>query len=1482
MNNSDAIAVIGFAARVPGAETAEEFWHNIKYGKCAIEIVDELVGNNAPDYVNKKFPLKDATCFDAAHFGISPAEAKMMDPQQRVFLEICWHALEHAGYGQSDDTFNTGVFACAGYNDYATKHVKPQSYQQGGAEYFRMLVNCDKDFIATKTAYHLNLKGPAICVQSACSSGLLAVHLAVQSLLQGESDMALAGGAAVCLDLDLGYAAEPGGPMSPTGKVAPFDASADGIIGGNGTAAVVLKRLDDAIENGDTIHAVIHATAANNDGADKAGLAAPSVKGQTAVLAEALALSGLNAEDIRYIETHGTGTRLGDPIEFESIRKIYGDASQKCYLGSAKANIGHLNTVSGVIGLIKAIFTVRDRQIAPLCNFTQPNPELPMEGSRFHFNQHCLDWDEDQSLPFAAISAFGIGGTNVHAIISGPPTVQRHALPEQEQPHVLCWSAGTELQANEQRHALAQYLREFPGSLANAEYTLLSGRRHLAERQAALLNPKQHSDQWLTANSVLRSARTDKSKKRDVVFLFPGQGSQFAGMGESLYRQESAFRERVDFAASYLQSRLGYDIRTVMFGHDDEVLRATLNTQLSLFIVEYGVAELLIQKGIKPIAMLGHSIGEYVAAALAGVMSFEEALQLVYERGSLVSGLPGAAMLSVSCSQQQITPLLDSRFSVAVINRADRCVISGEPNDIEALALQLWEQNVDSVRLNVSHGFHSHLLEPVLDSFRQCCEKIHFKSPRIPVFSNVTGQLHEPELAVSAEYWVRHLRETVCFSDNMHLMEMLYPEAQTIEAGPGTVLSNLVRSQCREHNIETVQTLSSYLQQEEDWLISQARLWVEGWDISPVVVESGQRIPLPLYPFVREEHMLPAVKSHENCDEVQPEQELLPESEWIKTVKWSQVPSWSLQQEESAGELQNVLCFLPADENLVEGIQVQPAEYFESTSQGFYIDPTQPEHFSELFNRLGSRLDDCQNVIFAWPMQVSDRQFEEGKQLSYDALVYLSRELIQRQWQGQFTLVVPALHSVVGCEVLNPIGALSIGVARNLSLENQSISVNTIELDQSINWPMINKLAFAAPVRGDDFSYVAERFGRLWRKEWVSVSLDSQGRMGPHLGNRPEDKNNVVLLFGGTGGIGLQLAHHLAGQAEHLVLTGRASYEELEKRSAFVALKSFLEQSKTSLSYYQCDLGDSDSLNTLFASIKSKHSSVDSAWLLTSRYINQDLEQLDPLNADSNVHCKARAAWYLREKLSQVHCRNLVLFSSITSEISGVGCADYGAANMFLNALAEEQTSLPKIQTIAWDAWQPVGELGQSLDASEELFRDSLLGAVTVEQGISIMVALMRLSLPYSVVSPLGMDKRQAMLTQVLSQDKAGLSVVALGEDTGSQSDLERCLCLIFAEALGLNSVNVTGDFLQLGGDSLAAVRMVSKLRSIYKTEMGLADFIRCRTPRQLATELADTAQAERISSLYLKLNQMSSEEKRGLAQSIQYKNNQPQEVVSE
>ncbi|RWX55666.1 type I polyketide synthase [Photobacterium chitinilyticum] len=1478
MNNSDAIAVIGFAARVPGAETAEEFWHNVKDGKCAIETVKEAVSSTSPHYVDKTFPLKEATCFDAAHFGISPAEAKMMDPQQRVFLETSWHALEHAGYGQSDDALNTGVFACAGFNDYVTKHVKPHSYHQGGAEYFRMLVNSDKDFIATKTAYYLNLKGPAVCVQSACSSGLLAVHLAVQSLLQGESDMALAGGAAVCLDLESGYAAEPGGPMSPTGRVAPFDVTADGIIGGNGTAAVILKRLDDAIESGDTIHAVIHATAANNDGFDKAGLAAPSVKGQNSVLAEALALSGLSADDIRYIETHGTGTHLGDPIEFESIRHIYGEASQACYLGSSKANIGHLNTVSGVIGLIKAIFTVRERQIAPLCHFSQPNPELPLEGSRFHFNQHCIPWAEDQKVPFAAVSSFGIGGTNVHAIISGPPVLRTQEPAKHERPHVLCWSANTEQQANLQRRSLAQCLRQSPDSLADAEYTLWAGRTHLAQRQASVLNSQQDAAQWLTGESVLRSVRTEKHQRRDAVFLFPGQGSQFAGMGNSLYLHESSFRERIDTAALYLQPLLGYDIRTVMFGNDEEALRATLNTQLCLFIVEYGVAELLIEKGVQPVAMLGHSIGEYVAAAIAGVMSFEEALQLVYERGSLVSALPGAAMLSVSCSPQELSSLLSSKLSVAVINRSDRCVISGLPTDIEALAAQLSARQIDSVRLNVSHGFHSHLLDPVLESFSQCCEKIQFKTPRIPVFSNVTGKLHDPDLALSAEYWVRHLRETVRFSDNIQSMANQYPEAQAIEVGPGCVLSRLVRSQCTEMNIETAQTFSSYLQQDEDWLTCLARLWVEGWDISPTQVESGQRIPLPLYPFVRQEHILPLATTLTEADSGQ---EILPESEWVQTTKWSPVPLWRVPAETASDVLKNALCFLPCHESVVEGICVKPAEDFEKVEQGFQINPSQPEHFSALFEDLGQRLDDCLNIVFAWPMQKEAQQFEQGKTLGYDALVYLSRELIKRKWQGHLTVVIPALHTVIGCEPVNPLGALAIGIARNLSLEYPSITVNTIEFEKSLNWQIITKLVPSEAVKTLDLPYVAERFGRLWHKEWTSVPLDKKVETSPQLDDTSAQEKKAVLLLGGTGGIGLQLARRFVGKTEHLILTGFSSYTELEKRPAFVSLKARLEQSQTTLSYYQVDLGDVDALEKLFASIETEHDSVDSAWLLTGRYINQDLGLLDPLNTDSNVHCKARAAWHVKERLCRLSCRSLVLFSSITSEISGVGCADYGAANMFLNALAEGQSESPLIQTIAWDAWLPAGALGESLESSEGLFQESLLGAIGIEQGVAIMGDLMRLGLPYSLVSCLGLEKRQAIITQVLAEERADVSTFVLKEDSGAQSDLERCLCLFFAESLGLTSVNVMDDFLQAGGDSLAAVRMLSKLRSIYKTEMGLADFIRHRTPRQLAVQLADTAQAERISSLYLKLNQMNSEERLGLSQSIEQKKSQSQEVAS-
>ncbi|RMH93586.1 SDR family NAD(P)-dependent oxidoreductase [Lysobacter pythonis] len=1460
MHHPDAIAVIGFAARLPGADSAEQFWRNSLAGHCALQPVENAPADVPAEYVRHCFAMSGAADFDAEHFGISPSDARLMDPQQRVFLETVWHALEHAGYCRRDPALNIGLFASAGFNDYVMKHVGARHYHQGGAEYFRMLIASDKDFIATRTAYHLDLRGPAVGVQSACSSSLLGVHLAIQSLLQAESDLAIAGASAVCLDLDQGYAAEAGGPMSPSGRIAPFDERADGIIGGNGVAAVVLKRLDDALRDDDTIHGVIHASAANNDGFDKAGLTAPSARGQSAVLAEALALSGLDANDIRYIETHGTGTPLGDPIEFQALEAVYGQGESPCYLGSAKANIGHLNTVSGVVGLIKAVLSVRDGRIAPLCHFHSPNPQLA-PSSRLRFNREALPWPGDPANAFAAVSSFGVGGTNVHLIVGAPPV--RTATIDNGSPRMLCWSARTPAQAEQLGQSIADALRQ-DIRLADAETSLLRGRRALSARRALLAHDSAEAASRIEQGDIMRD-----DGPRPIALLFPGQGSQFAGMGRTLYREDARFRQQLDHGAEYLTPLLGYDVRPLIFGDDDAPLRETLHTQLSLFLTSHALARSLIGRGLRPDILLGHSIGEYVAAVIAGVMSFEDGLRLVHQRAHLVSKLPGAAMLSVCASAERLDTLLPAELSLAVINRAERCVVSGTAEDIEGFAETLAGQGIDSLRLNVSHGFHSHLLEPMLDEFRLCCEQIHFNAPALPMLSNLHGGLHASDTPITADYWVRHLRETVRFHDNLDTLARQFPNVLAVETGPGQVLSDLARRTWRDMDADTIPTLSSPLRQAQDMQACLARLWVTGTDMALADTlgdkRPGRRVPLPLYPFQRQTHLLPELtRNAANAAGV------LPAGQWVQAPQWR---GWPVPAGVTAAPA-HWLYFLPDHLTAPDNAHatVTPGDAWRMEGARITLDPDDDADWQ----RLCEQTRDVTDIVFAWPLaDARQPPADTASPRHFNALLRLAKTLARHDWRGRLLLITPPLQPLLGDESVSPWAALAVGLVRNWALEYPGIQACTLETPDPLPTGILAALFAETRDNAADVPHFAARHGRLWRQYWTPVPLPPA---------HDERQGQVVVLIGGTGGLGQVLARSLAGKVRTLVIVSRHA-SALATQESHRELQATLRAAGTEPIYIGGDIAEADFCARLCTRLASQFGTIDRIYHLAGRYINQTLEDLAPNAPDSNLRSKAQGAWTLLSHLSSLSCGKLVLFSSTTAELSGIGCADYGAANLFLNSLAHQPSNTP-IQTIAWDAWAPSGALGESLSETDGLFHDAQHGAFSVEEALALLQRIEDSALPCVLVSKMGLaQRRQALADTAARYRQAGGSQAdaapARIESIDADDDLERCMCCIFAEQLGLERVSTDDDFLRLGGDSLLAVRTLSQLRGLYETSMSLADFIQHRTPRALAALLSSTPQARRIAGLYLHLRRLSDDERHRLAQRLDQRDNAHQENAS-
>ncbi|MEM7482028.1 MAG: amino acid adenylation domain-containing protein [Acidobacteriota bacterium] len=874
------VAVVGLAGRFPGAADPAELWRMLVAGREGVrEFTDEeLLAAGAdprdltdPLFVRARGALEEPEMFDAAFFGMTPREAQVLDPQHRLFLEAAWQALEAAGYPPAAaGTGRVGVFAGASENGYGHA-LKQDREMMAAVGNFQIGLANRADYLPTRVSYELDLRGPSLDVQTACSTSLVTVHLARLALLNGDCDIALAGGVSVQLHEKQGYLYIDGGIDSPDGHTRAFDAAAAGVVGGSGLGVVALKRLDDALADGDTIHAVIKGSALNNDGSDKVGFTAPSVAGQVAVIRAALADANVEPGTIGYVEAHGTATPMGDPIEVAALTEAFGAGlpPASCELGSIKTNIGHLDAAAGITGLIKAVLALREGEVPPSLHFEQPNPEIAFDGTPFKITTERTPWRSGETPRRAGVSSFGIGGTNAHVILEEAPLAPSESPSEELRPaHLLLLSAHSPAALDAAGKRLADHLETTSSKpagnlLADASFTLSVGREFFPFRRSVVAKDVSGAIAALRSESPLPILRTEGGRP-PVAFLFPGQGTQYPGMAAELYAVEERFRRRIDEASEILREDLGFDPREVLLpvgGHDEAAkrLRNTAVTQPVLFAVEHALARLWMDWGVTPWAMIGHSLGEYTAACLAGVFSTADALRLVAARGRLMAGLPNGDMLALALSQEETEDILqeETEISLAAVNGERSCVVSGPAPAIEALAARLEEKGLEPTRLHTSHAFHSAMMDPILDTFATRVAETPRRAPRIPFVSNSTGTWITDREATDPQYWARHLRSAVHYEAGLRTLLEEQPGV-LFEVGPGNTLSRLAKQHSRAPEaVDIVSSLPGPARPTDDLesvLEANGRLWTRGVPLDWQSFWAGQhrrRIPLPTYPFER-------------------------------------------------------------------------------------------------------------------------------------------------------------------------------------------------------------------------------------------------------------------------------------------------------------------------------------------------------------------------------------------------------------------------------------------------------------------------------------------------------------------------------------------------------------------------------------------------------------------------------------------------------
>jgi phthiocerol/phenolphthiocerol synthesis type-I polyketide synthase E len=873
-NSFEQIAVIGMAGSFPGSKTVDEFWANLCQGKDGfLNFSDDELKHAGipedwlrdPNFVKVGTRLAHFDEFDARFFGYSGREASVTDPQQRLFIEKAWEALEHAGYTSDGAGVSVGVYA--GASPSCFRELLPRlDIQRDVLGRMELMIGNELDYVATRVSYKLNLKGPSVTVQTACSTSLTAVHFACQGLLTYQCNLALAGGVSVNIRRPWGYFYKEGGILSPDGRCRAFDAKANGTVIGQGVGVVVLKRLSEALADGDTIHAVIKGSAINNDGSSKIGFTAPSVDGQAGVISLAHGLSDIEADSITYVEAHGTGTKLGDPIEVAALTKAFRATTDKrgyCALGSIKANIGHADAAAGIAGLIKTVLMLKNGKIPPSLYYQTPNPEIDFSSSPFFVPTRLETWSRNDHPRRAGVSSFGIGGTNVHMVLEEAPD----ALPgtSSRSHQLMMISAKTQSALESAAENLARCLENAEHiSLADAAYTLKVGRKHFEHRRTFVCSSRED------AVSLLRNPASSKafigqhkSGESPVVFMFTGQGSQYAGMAKGLYESEPIFRGVVDSCAEILTSVLELDLRRIIYAEGDKPedgaarIHQTALSQPALFIFEYALAKLWEEWGVRPRAMVGHSIGEYVAACLAGVFDLESALALVAARGRFMQEMPPGAMLAVAASETETERFLNEKLALAAVNAPGSCVVSGDFSDIEALEEKLDREKLVRKRLVTSHAFHSHMMAPAAQRLAEEIARYKLHPPCIPFLSNRSGTWITDEQATSPKYWADHLRRTVRFSQC--IQTLLESEDRVfLEIGPGNTLSMLVKQQSVRPSGLIILTSLRHPKEDrsdvEHILTTLGRLWLSG--VNPdwerfYAREKRRRIPLPTYPFER-------------------------------------------------------------------------------------------------------------------------------------------------------------------------------------------------------------------------------------------------------------------------------------------------------------------------------------------------------------------------------------------------------------------------------------------------------------------------------------------------------------------------------------------------------------------------------------------------------------------------------------------------------
>jgi acyl transferase domain-containing protein/SAM-dependent methyltransferase len=1468
------IAIVGMRGRFPGANDLDAYWKNLAGGVESIAVLsqEEMRAAGIPDsisrlpgYVNASPVLERIDEFDAEFFGFSARDAALTDPQHRLFLETCWEALEDAGYDPGRFPGPIGLFGGCEMSTYLYQlSQNPDALQY--IDGMQLMVTNDKDHLCTQASYRLNLRGPSVVVQTTCSTSLVAVSLACESLQAGRCDMALAGGVTVRVPQRGGYYYTAGSILSPDGHCRPFDANAQGTIVGSGVGLVVLRRLADAIADGDNIRAVLLGAGLNNDGSDKVGYTAPSFRGQAAAIRAAHAMAGVEPESIGYVEAHGTGTILGDPIEMSALNEVFKARTDRrgfCGVGSVKSNFGHLSCAAGVAGLIKTVLALEHGAIPPTLHYTKPNPAIDFLTGPFYVTTKLQPWTPNGTPRRAGVSSFGVGGTNAHLVVEEAPA--REAPRERRSQQLLILSGRTETAVDAAAIRLADHLEAHPEiDLADTAFTLQAGRRAFMRRRFLVAG----SDDRPGAIARLReeSPASTAAPERPVVFMFPGQGAQYPGMAGGLYASERVMRQAIDRCAKILKPEIDADLRKVLFPPKSrqadaaDVLRNTRWAQPALFTVGYALAELWRSWGVQPAAMVGHSVGEYVAATLAGVMSLEDALRIIARRGRLIASLPRGSMLAVVSSAASIERFVGGDVALAAVNGPALAVLSGPDHAIDSLEAALARESIVTRRLHTSHAFHSSMMNPILAEFEDLVAGVRLKPPSIPFAATLTGGWANGEV-VQPGYWSAQLRSTVRFSDAVGTIAREkgpLQQAAYLEVGPGNTLASFVTETVKNGGppppcVTSLPGPHDRRSDTEVALGSLGQLWASGAAVDWQGfhrTERRRRASLPAYPFERRSYWIGA--KHGSSSAVT--REARDTSGWFHLPVWRDAGSAGSSPSALAGR--RVLVF---DEESGIGaavaatlrdagahpiVVVQGGTFEAAASDRFVLDPAQPDGYTRLAKEVcapGHNDTRLAGVIDCWSAAPpADTDLDTAGRITMLAPMRLAHAL-----SGQATvrplpllLVARGTRRIADDDPIDAARAMGLGVAKVIPQEHPGLRLAHIDVDADASAAalLVMELAAGAPEPA-----LAYRGGRRLLETYEPLKIAEV--------KTPEDlpEQPVVMVTGGLGHMGMILSEGIFSRLNaRLSLVGRSSLPGPDQWQAASEDPSRSEEQRTLLERLARMHAERSDVLVVKADMNEPRDVEAAVEATLARYGRIDLvihgaARIDAgafaSAADTSVEVmeaqfspKLRGLFHLMQAMRGREPRRWVLHSSVSTVLGGLGLAAYSAANAVLDALAAAGGR--RWLSIDWDLWENAAEAKvagmpvaiQAAEGSDAFLR--LLGA---HAGTRALV----------VVSDLA-GRLKAWVRQIDGGSKGGaverhprpnLTTAFVEPRTST----EKQLADIWGAQLAIDPIGIHDRFFDLGGHSLLAVQVASEIRDRFQIELPVLKLFQAPTIGELA-----------------------------------------------